>query len=358
MTGLRRAFNPSTSLYGRQLRNRQWAATHDTEDMTGTAICMIGIDRAGIRSDALGLDPAQTLEALVDLARRRKYASGLGLVIWANAVLGGMPLKDLCRRVGAVVDDIAHFISPLTTMETAWLLSGLIHDWHRTKDRNTEYYVVVTLEQLLDRYHTGSHLMCHATDAALLIHRMRKSIANFADQIYSVQALSFAALATGSERALQAADNCAGRLVELQGELGQWWWHFDSCSGRVVQTYPVYSVHQCGMAPMALAALAAAGGTNFAEAAARGRAWLDHNELGESMIDHEAQTIWRDIERDEHRFRKLMRYFRSVAGRAERSRNGGGLKLKLNYETRPYEWAWCIYAGAIETNAKKRMHLV
>lgn len=358
LTALRRALNPSTALYDRQIRKRRWEATHDTEDLTSTAICMIGIDRAGIPSDILGLDPARTLEALVELAHRRKYRGGLGLVIWANAVWGGMPLADLVRRVGAVVDDLSHFISPLTTMEIAWLLSGLIHDWHRTKDRNTECYVVAAMEQLLDRYHPGSHLMCHAADAAPLVHRMRRSIANFADQVYSVQALSFATIATGSERALQAANNCAGRLVGLQGELGQWWWHYDSSTGRVVQAYPVYSVHQGGMAPMALAALAAAGGTKFTEAAVRGHAWLDHNELGESMIDHQAQTIWRDIEYDEYRCRKLVRHFRSVIGCAGRPRNGGCLKLKLNCETRPYEWAWCIYAGAIETNTKKRAHLV
>ena len=33
---------------------------------------------------------------------------------------------------------------------------------------------------------------------------------------------------------------------------GQWWWHYDVRDGSVVERYPVYSVHQHAMAPMAL----------------------------------------------------------------------------------------------------------
>jgi hypothetical protein len=32
--------------------------------------------------------------------------------------------------------------------------------------------------------------------------------------------------------------------------------------------------------------------------------------------------------------------------------------LKVNYETRPYEWAWCIYAAAIAGGKEKGPQVV
>ena len=49
--------------------------------------------------------------------------------------------------------------------------------------------------------------------------------------------------------------------------------------------YPVYSVHQHAMAPMALLDLRAAGGTDYMPAIAKGLQWLDsHPEKSEDMV--------------------------------------------------------------------------
>ena len=40
--GLRRALNPETGTFNHQLRDRRWQATWGTEDLTSTAICLIG----------------------------------------------------------------------------------------------------------------------------------------------------------------------------------------------------------------------------------------------------------------------------------------------------------------------------
>ena len=59
-------------------------------------------------------------------------------------------------------------------------------------------------------------------------------------------------------------------ICELQGPDGQWWWHYDTRTGKVVEGYPVYSVHQDSMAPMALLDLEDAGGPQHSEAITRG----------------------------------------------------------------------------------------
>ena len=67
---------------------------------------------------------------------------------------------------------------------------------------------------------------------------------------------------------------CADRLVARQGAHGQWWWHYDWRYGTVVERYPVYSVHQHAMAPMALMELREAGGPDHRAAVAAGLGWL------------------------------------------------------------------------------------
>ena len=69
----------------------------------------------------------------------------------------------------------------------------------------------------------------------------------------------------------------------------------------MAQGFPVYSVHQHAMAPMALMTLAAAGGTDHRSPVKLSHEWIDKNEMHRSMLDHQAGTIWRDISPDSSR---------------------------------------------------------
>ncbi len=88
----------------------------------------------------------------------------------------------------------------------------------------------------------------------------RAHVGSFADQIYPVQALARLHASADDPAALGAAEKVARLICRAQGRDGQWWWHYDARTGRVVERYPVYSVHQHAMAPMALLDLAEAGG--------------------------------------------------------------------------------------------------
>ena len=60
----------------------------------------------------------------------------------------------------------------------------------------------------------------------------------FADFVYPIQALSYYYQATQDSRAAEIACCCAEHMCELQGDSGQWWWHFDNRTGRVLERYP------------------------------------------------------------------------------------------------------------------------
>jgi hypothetical protein len=267
-------------------------------------------------------------------------------VIWANCVTGGPHLAEVLGRLGLSLGDLPALTRPSQTMELAWLLSGLAHELERDPSASARNALLATREALLGRFVAASRTFQHATDDAPPLRRMRRWVANFADQVYPIQALALSAMRDGDGRALAVAAASAEQMVASQGALGQWWWHYDARDGRVAQGYPVYSVHQHGMAPMALHALAAAGGPAFDEAIERGEHWIFENESGSSLIDETTGTIWRDIERDEGPGSRFARRVRSVLG-LKRADECASARLFVNRETRPYEWAWCLYASAV-----------
>jgi hypothetical protein len=116
----------------------------------------------------------------------------------------------------------------------------------------------------------------------------------------------------------------------------------------VVEGYPVYSVHQDAMAPMALFDLAEAGGDDHLEAIRRGLAWMiDAPEIGRSLIDENETLIWRKVGRSDPR--KLVRKLRALARRLDRDSELAWLDrmfpaATVDWESRPYHLAWVLYA--------------
>jgi hypothetical protein len=262
-------------------------------------------------------------------------------------VTDGPSSTAVLARYGWSLDELALRTRPLETMEVAWLLSGLAHELASAPSDPLRREFRATRAALLERYMTRTRTFVHATSDARPLRRVRRWVANFADQIYSIQALGLACALESDDASLAVAAQAAEQLIALQGSMGQWWWHYDARDGRVAQAYPVYSVHQYGMGPMALRSLARAGGPTHDQAIAAGRRWLGENELDTSLIDHSAGTVWRAIERDEGSLAKHARHVRSVLGRRPR-RPPEPTRLKVNRETRPYEWAWYLFAAALD----------
>jgi hypothetical protein len=353
---MREAFDPGTGLFSKQLRNRNWERTEGTEEITSTAICLIALSRAGIDPSAIGVDLAPTTDRVFDHCASR-YRGGLGLAAWMNAAWDGEPLGRVLAARGIPCDAAGLGARSITTMETAWMLCGAAHEYARNRDEAAGRLAAELQAELLSRYHDGNRLFRHAAATAPARHRVRKNVANFADQVYSVMALSFDRIARGDARSGEAAAACMDRLTELQGELGQWWWHYDPSAGRVAGHFPVYSVHQHGMAPLALTAVSRFTGRDLSGAIAKSFGWLSRNELGAAMIDGATGTIWRDIEPRRGAIGKAAHDAGMVLGLRESGPEGIG-PLEVNYETRPYEWGWCIHFGSLDTKPPRGTHVV
>jgi hypothetical protein len=176
----------------------------------------------------------------------------------------------------------------------------------------------------------------------------RSHVGSFADQVYPVQALARLHASADDKTALATANEVAGMICAAQGKSGQWWWHYDSRSGGVVEEYPVYSVHQHAMGPMALMDLAEAGGDDHMDAIARGLRWLARPpETTEALVLDNPPVTWRKVARGDQR--KLVRGLRATSTRVlpgwrlsplDRAFPPGA----VDHECRPYELGWLLYA--------------
>jgi hypothetical protein len=175
----------------------------------------------------------------------------------------------------------------------------------------------------------------------------RAHVGSFADQVYPIQALARLHQSADDPEALEAATSVAAGICAVQGDAGQWWWHYDSRTGDVVEGYPVYSVHQHAMAPMALLDLADAGGPYHIDAICRGVRWLsDPPETGECLVPDEPAVTWRKVARSDPR--KAVRGLRAASTWIR-----PGMRIStldrvfppgtVDHECRPYELGWLLF---------------
>lgn len=242
------------------------------------------------------------------------------------------------------------------TVEVAWALTAQVAPGCPVRD---EQLADALAQRLMASFHSGSALFPHwpkSWRAGRPPHpprypRLRAHVACFADLVYPIQALAHYHQLRNRPDARAMAQRCADRMCALQGPAGQWWWHYDVRTGRIVEPFPVYAVHQDSMAPMALHALAEAGGGNatFNTAIQRGLDWLDAApELqGRSLIDEEIPVIWRKVARREPG--KLVRCVQAgVSGLHPALRLPAANYVfppgRIDYECRPYHLGWILYA--------------
>jgi hypothetical protein len=248
------------------------------------------------------------------------------------------------------------------TVELSWALTALVVEGSRTTDRALAEEIA---RRLVSSFNPRSCLFPHWPEGAARPW-FRSHVTCFADFVYPVQALSHFHRTVGSSQAIEAAQRCADRICRLQGPAGQWWWHYDVRTGRLIEGYPVYSVHQDAMAPMALAALRDAGGDAMTEAAWKGMEWLGSpSELSTAagcggqggatglpqhrlaLIDRDEDLIWRKVAR--HEPGKFVRSAQAAASRLHPAFRVPGLGLLfrpgfIDYESRPYHMGWILHA--------------
>ena len=281
-------------------------------------------------------------DLVLDTAARAQHSDDAGavaLAAWTAAEASDVHVAPLFERLA----DLLGSARPMATVDCAWALLAAVAALHLA---DTGGLAQLARDRLLKAQGPSGlfphHLPARASG------RLRAHIGCFADQVYATQGLARLSLVSGDAAALAAAEASAAAICRLQGPEGQWWWHYDTRTGTVVEGYPVYSVHQHAMAPMALLDLREAGGTDHMESLSRGLGWLDRaNEAGQSMVSEAGNVIWRKVGRREPR--KLVRALSAATTASMAGLKLPGLDLmfppgRIDHECRPYELGWLLYA--------------
>ena len=305
-----------------------------------TAITAIGLagEPADTVRDILGGESlADVVQRLIDRTDRTYNLGDLALIAWAGR-MAGCSTARVWQRICAWGPDTRRH----ATVELSWALSAAAV--------NPNPRLITIAERIAHRLRNA-----FMPDLGVFPHTIggdlskRSHVLCFADLVYPTLALAQFGAAIQDRSFVGCAARCADAMCQTQGDAGQWWWHFDYRTGRVIERYPVYAVHQDAMAPMALLAVASASGSHYDDAIARGLDWLGSApELdGGSLVDHEAGLIWRKVARREPG--KLTRYLQAGVSRIHSRLRMPGVDTlfpptAIDYEDRPYHLGWLLYA--------------
>lgn len=339
--GLRRMYRRQERLFVFRIRRGREGYVSEGLSRRYTAIALIGLARHPevVPSVLERDDPRDLCARLVGDGPLMDNLGDTALTAWACAAVGYPDRERPWNRLAELRPDAAGH----ATVDLAWALSALCHESAPGLE-DLRDHVARRLIGAVDR---RSELFPHWIGRAG--GGLHAHVASFADQVYPIYALSRYGIASGRKEALDVAVACARALCDLQGRDGQWWWHYDPRSGRVLERYPVYAIHQDAMGPMALHAVGEASGIDFTPSVDQGLAWLSRApELGGgSLVDADADLIWRKVARREPR--KLSRYLQAAMSRVHPRLRAPALDLvfppvAVDYEDRPYHLGWLLYA--------------
>jgi hypothetical protein len=319
-----------------------------------TMMTLMGLHRLEESGGTSPIAIQPVLEGLLENLDWLEDIGDLGVLLWTCALLAPERLANLEVRI-PLDTALARYRSAQrgVTMDLAWFLTGL-SNWalacpeQQPRLRDLAYQTFALLKK--NRGEQG--FFGHLARGGSMIGVTRGRIGSFADQVYPVYAMTRFYQAYQEESALQMALQCGRGLCEAQGSLGQWWWHYDSLGGGVLEGYPVFSVHQHAMGPMTLFALGEATQYDFTPWIYRGLEWINsENELGFNMEDDAIQVIWRCQYRSTS---QIKTYLKAALNLGDAARPYEAKKdLKVLYECRPYELGWLLYAFAARSGKSR-----
>jgi hypothetical protein len=311
-----------------------------------TIMTLIGLSRLEEGGGRSPIDVRTTIDQLVQGFGDNDNVGDLGLLIWLCALAYPAYLEKLHEKY-LKADNLERFddFRHSRTMELSWLLTGI--SYAKAKMGS----LLQKDEKLAEQIY--SSILCNYGGKGIFRHlgtqglsgMLRGRIGSFADQVYPSYALSVFAQAFNRKEALDPAIEVAKAVCRLQGKLGQWWWHYDAKSGGVLGRYPVYSVHQYGMAPMMLLMVGECAGLDFSRHIYPGLEWITgKNEIAESLVDSERRMIWRNISPS------MLRCFQEELGSLIINPVGQPMNMRSGLsvlrESRPYCFGWLLYAFA------------
>jgi hypothetical protein len=343
LRGLTRMYRGRDRGFAFRVRRARDGVRLEGSSLRYTAISLIGLAGESEPAQAAVLAGVDARTACAPLVRAACSVDNLGdvaLALWAAAAAGVRDRRALAERLLALRPEAA----PHATVEVAWTLAALCADVDAGGAGMRERLA----RRLIAAWEPRSGMFPHRLGSPGAA-GLRGHVCCFADLVYPIHALARYAELSGEVHARDVAAQSARAVCERQGPAGQWWWHYDRRTGRVVERYPVYAVHQDSMAPMALLAVEGATGLDLGRPIARGLAWLAcAPELeGRSLVDEGADLIWRKVARREPR--KLSRTVQAAVSGVHWRLRVPGLDalfpaIAIDHEDRPYHLGWILHA--------------
>ncbi|MCK1328772.1 hypothetical protein IVB57_10345 [Bradyrhizobium sp. CW9] len=273
------------------------------------------------------------------------------MALWAAAELDLPIPEQVTRELTGILSDESRW-SAFRAQDLGMLLTGVVAQ-ARAGEREWTCFAGPLFRFLKARFHSESGLFFDAPFG------FRRRFASFATQTYlSIACYQYGEFA-GDASALVMADACVRNLIALQGPQGEWPWFFDARSGRVLDFYEVYSVHQYGMAPALLELAERFGRRGARDALIKGFNWvLGHNQLGRTMLVPELDLTIRSQVRKHELKTKAPRMLRAVKN--VWLENGGALidsaDVGVRLECRSYELGWILWSFGRRTDLRELSH--
>ncbi len=186
---------------------------------------------------------------------------------------------------------------------------------------------------------------------------VRGDFVSFGALVYWLKSLWHYSDVTGDDYAQILFKEGVTHLMEKQLKDGGWPWYYHAQTGRIMDAYEIYSVHQDAMAHLFLMPAEALGVDGASHAIKQSTLWLHgQNDLGEPSIVHNPFLIYRSIRRAQDKAR-AKRFARALRNRLLMREEGNiaPSQLEWNRECRSYHIGWMLYAWADRADADAQL---
>ncbi len=330
----------------KEIRNK---VVNRGESQRYNLIALLGLYKASVHGLETKININDVIDHQITYVQKYKSIGDIGLLLWLVSLSNPEKLVQILPKINfnTILNEYKDSKRQLTT-ELSWFLIGLLS----ATIFNKNFAAVIKdlphqVYQLIRNNYGGNGIFAHSGKSRLKF-ISRKRIGTFSDQVYSIYAFTMYAKVFSNEEALMIAMECADKLAGKQGEHGQWWWHYDSATGEVISKYPVFSVQQDALAPMAFLAIQRASGKNYTDYINKGINWLfSNNELRAKIVDDDKKIIYQSFS-----INTFTRYFNILLSVLFKLNFPKKVKLKVSKKTFLYHYGWVLFVFS-ELNTKK-----
>jgi hypothetical protein len=282
----------------------------------------------------------QQLQRFLDCHRRRiTNPADLGLLA---LLLAGDDNGDATRETVDLLEGIVRRGRPerLVLQDLCWMLWGAVALAQADVPKAAK--IAGAVFDILDEHLVQPRTLLPRHSTA----RHRRDLVSFGGIVYFLRASFEYARFADDARAWTLFERGVRAMLAIQGPDGEWPWLISVRSGRPLDFYPVFAVHQDSMAMLFLLPAADTGFRDVDAAIGRSLRWVEGaNESGERMYLEHPFLAYRSIRR-EQALLKPRRYVRAL-GNSIRGRAGslaGPGNVTINKECRSYHLGWILYA--------------